>query len=102
MQLHPFTNFENDLRFNGVYSSDNLPNKIKDGTYERNLDEYVDIGTQSIALHANCNTSASSNVVTYFDSFGVKHFLKGIKKIQRQQKHHNRYLQNKSIRLSNR
>ena len=35
--LHPLTNFkiqkyyQNEPRFNGVYSRDNLPNKIKDG-----------------------------------------------------------------------
>ena len=34
--------YENDPRFNGVYSRDNLPNKLKDGTYVRNLDEHKD------------------------------------------------------------
>ena len=39
MPPHPLTNFEimkyykNESRFNGVYSRDNLPNKIKDGEY---------------------------------------------------------------------
>ena len=48
---HPLTNFEiqayyqNEPRFNGVYSRDNLPDKIKDGVYVINLDEYSDIGT---------------------------------------------------------
>ena len=43
-----FTNFEiekyyqNEPRFNGVYSRDNLP-KIKNGAYVINLDEYSDI-----------------------------------------------------------
>ena len=51
------TNFEiqkhykNESRFNGVYSRDNLPNKIKDGTYVINLDEYSDIGTHWVALY---------------------------------------------------
>ena len=42
MLPHPLTNFEiqryyqNESRFNGVYSR----NKIKDGTYVINLDEY--------------------------------------------------------------
>ena len=46
----PLTNFEiqkfykNELRFNGVYSRDNLP-KIKDGVYIINRDKYSDIGT---------------------------------------------------------
>ena len=47
---HPLTNFEiqkyyqNKLRFNGVYSRDNL-SKTKDGVYVITLDEYSDIGT---------------------------------------------------------
>ena len=32
-----------ESRFNGVYSRDNLPNKIKNGAYVINLDEYSDI-----------------------------------------------------------
>ena len=54
---HPLTNFEiikyyeNEFRFNGVYSRDNLPNKIRYGTYVINLDEYSDIGTHCVALY---------------------------------------------------
>ena len=57
MPSHPLTNFEiikyyeNQSRFNGVYSRDNLPNKIKDGACIINLDEYSNIGTYWIALH---------------------------------------------------
>ena len=57
MPPHPLTNLEmqkyyqNDPRFNEVYSRDNLP-KIKDGANVINLDEYSDIETHSIALHA--------------------------------------------------
>ena len=40
-----------ESRFNGVYSRDNLPNKIKDGAYVINLDEYSDISTHWIALY---------------------------------------------------
>ena len=65
--------YENESRFNGVYSRDNLPKKIKDGAYVINLDEYSDIGTHWIALYVK------SNVVTYFDSFGVEHIPKEIK-----------------------
>ena len=60
-------------RFNGVYSRDNLPNKIKDGAYVINLDEYSDIGTHWIALYVK------NNDITYFDSFGVEHIPKEIK-----------------------
>ena len=49
---HPLTNFEiiflnhdNESRFNGVYSRDNLPKTIKNGAYVINLDEYADVGT---------------------------------------------------------
>ena len=78
MPPHPLTNFElqkyyqNQLRFNGVYSRDNL-SKIKDGAYVINLDEHSDIGTNWVAL---CVTNDD---VTYFNSFGVKHIPKEIK-----------------------
>ena len=45
MLPHPLTNFEiqkyyqNEPRFNGVYSRDNLPKKIKDGAYVINLNK---------------------------------------------------------------
>ena len=71
MLPHSLTNFEiqkyyqNESKFNGVYSRDNLPNKIKDGAYVINLDEHSDIGTHWIALY-----------VTLFDSFGVEHIPK--------------------------
>ena len=51
MPSHPLTNFEikdyyeNESRFNGVYSRDNLPKTIKNGAYIINLDEYADVGT---------------------------------------------------------
>ena len=78
MPPHPLTNFEiqkyyqNEPRFNGVYSRDNLP-KIKDGAYVINLDEYSNIGTHWVALYIH------NNDVTYFDSFGVEHIPKEIK-----------------------
>ena len=62
MLPHPLTNFEiqkyyeNETRFTGVYSRNNLPEKIKDGTYVINLDKY-------------------------FDSFGVNMFLKRLKNL---------------------
>ena len=65
---------QNDTRFNGVYSRDNLNDKINDGAYVINLDEYSDIGTHWIALYVNNKT------VTYFDSFGVEHISEEIKK----------------------
>ena len=81
MTTHALTNFEikayyqNEPRFNGVYSRDNLPDKIKDEGYVINLDEYCDTGTHWIALYVNNKT------VTYFDSFGVEYIPKEIKKL---------------------
>ena len=59
MPPHPLTNFEiqkyceNEPRFNGVYSRNNLPKKIKVGAYVINLDEYADVGTHWISLFCN-------------------------------------------------
>ena len=47
---------------------------MKDGPYVINLDEYSDIGTHWIAFYALINN------VTSFDSFGVEHLPKKIKK----------------------
>ena len=55
MLPYPLTNFEiqkyyqNEPRFNGVYSRDNLT-EIKDGAYVINLNEYSDITTHWVAL----------------------------------------------------
>ena len=79
MLPRPLTNFEiqkyykNEPRFNGVNSRDNLPNKIKDGAYVINLDEYSDRGTHWVAVYVK------NNDITYFDSFGVEHILIEIK-----------------------
>ena len=51
MPPHPLTNFEiqkyfeNEPRFIGVLSRDNLTKTINDGAYLINLDEYRDVGT---------------------------------------------------------
>ena len=60
--------YQNEPRFNGVFSQDNLPT-IKDGAYVINLDEHSDIGTHWVALYVN------NNDVTYFDSFCVEHII---------------------------
>ena len=80
MTPHPLTNFEieayyqNESRFNGVYSRDNLSDRIKDGAYVINLEEYSDIANHSIALHVNNKTAK------YFDTFGIEHISKEVKK----------------------
>ena len=47
--------------------------KIKDGAYIINLNEYSDIGTNWVALHVN------NNDVNYFDIFGTEHIPEKIK-----------------------
>ena len=79
MPPHPLTNFEiqkyyqNEPRFNGVFSRNILPKKIKDGAYVISLDEYTDVGTHWMALF--CYKSE----IVYFDSFGVEHIPEEIK-----------------------
>ena len=64
--------YQNGSRSNGVYSRDNLPDKIKDGRYAINLDEYSDIGTYWTVYGLNNN-------VTCFESFEIDHIPKEIK-----------------------
>ena len=37
--------YQNEPRFNEVFSRDNLPNQVKHGAYVISLDEYADTGT---------------------------------------------------------
>ena len=75
MPPHPLTNFEiqkyyqNEPKFNGVYSTHNL-HKIKCGLYIIKLDDYESSGTHWIVWHLNDNN------VMYFDGFGLNIFLK--------------------------
>ena len=89
LPAHPLPNFEiqeyyqNEPRFNGVFSRDNLPNNtIKNGAYVINVDEYHDIGTHWIALYVQStsvyDTYVNNKIVKYFDSFGVEHIPKEI------------------------
>ena len=79
MPPHPLTNFEiqkyqNEPRFNGVFSRNNLPKKIRDRAYIINLNGYTDVGRHWIALFCNKNS------IIYFNSFGVKYIPTEIKK----------------------
>ena len=80
LPFHPLTNIEinkyyaNELKFNGVYSRNNLPNEIKKGAYVINLDEYKNTGTHWVSLFVK------TNKVIYFDSFGIEHISKEIDK----------------------
>ena len=72
MPPHPLSNFElekyyqNEPRFNRVFSRNNLPKIIKDEAYIIKLDEYADVDTHWIALFCN------RNEIVYLDSFGVE------------------------------
>ena len=83
LPFHPLTNIEiseyykNEPRFNGVYSRNNLPNKIKKGAYVINLDEYENTGTHWVSLFVK------TKYTVYFDSFGVEHIPKEINKFIR-------------------
>ena len=76
---HPLTNFkmqkyyQNEPKFNGVYSRNNLPKKIKDEAYVINLDEYADKGIHWIALFCN------RREIVCFDSFGGEYVPEEIK-----------------------
>ena len=78
--FHPLTNIEiseyyaNEPRFNGMYSRNNLPNKIKKGAYIINLDEYENTGTHWVALFVK------PKYTVYFDSFGIEHIPEEINK----------------------
>ena len=61
-----------------MFSRNNLPDynsieKIKDGAYIINLDEYANVGTYWIALFCK------KNEIIYIDSFGVEHIPEEIK-----------------------
>ena len=76
---HPLISFEiqkyyqNEPRFNGVYSRNNLPKKIKYEAFVINLDEYAEVDTHWIPLF--CNRSE----IVYFDCFAVEHVSEEIK-----------------------
>ena len=80
LPFHPLTNIEiseyykNEPRFIGVYSRNDLPNKIKKGAYVINLVEYENTGTHWVSLFVKANK------VIYFDSFGIEHIPKEINK----------------------
>ena len=93
MLPHPLAKFEikkyyqNKHKFNSVYLRNNLP-KIKDRTFVISHYTFKSIGTHWMAFYVNGN-------VTYFESFGVEHMSKEIKKFIGK-KYHNKYLKNTS------
>ena len=83
LAFHPLTNIEineyyiNEPRFNGVYSRNNLPAKIKKGAFVINLDKYENTGTHWVSLFVK------PKYTVYFDSFGIEHIPKEINKFIR-------------------
>ena len=90
MPPHSLTSFEiqkyyqNEPRFNDVFSRNNLHKKTKDRTYVINFDEYANLGTHWITLFCN------KYVIVYFDSFGVEHVPDEIKE----------FIENKNIKAN--
>ena len=83
MQFYITEYFNNEPRFNGVYSKDNLP-RIKDETFFINLNDKQSKGTHWISLFIHKNT------VTYFDSFGIKYIPQDVlSKIKHKSINHN-------------
>ena len=82
MLPYPLTNFEiqkyyeSEPKFNGAYSKNSLP-KINDRTYVINIDEFKSIGTHWKAFYVNGNNATS------FDTIGIDHIPKEIKKFIR-------------------
>ena len=81
MLPHSLTNFEiqkyyqNETRFNGVFSRNNLAEKIKDEAYVINLDEYASIGTHWVALFYK------RNEIVYLIVLLLNMFLKKLKNL---------------------
>ena len=74
MPPHPLTNFEiqkykNEPRFNGAFSRNNLPKKIKDRAYIINLDEYANVGTHWIGLFCKKKTKLFISIVLVLNIF---------------------------------
>ena len=87
---HLLTNFEiqkynkNDSRFNGVFSRNNLPKKIKDGAYIINLDEYANVGAHWIALFCKKKMKLFISIVLALNIFltKLKNLLKNFLEIK--------------------
>ena len=83
MPPHPLTNFEiqkyyqNEPRFNGVCSRNNLPRKIKDAAQVINLDD------MQMQVHTGLLYLKKEVKFVYFDSSGVEHVSKEINKFIR-------------------
>ena len=76
--------YKNEPRFNGVFSKNNLPKKIKDGAYVINLDEYANVGTHWIALFCKKKMKLFISIVLVLNIFlkTLKNLLKNFLEIK--------------------
>ena len=90
MPPHPLTNFEiqkyykNEPRFNGLFSRNNFPKKIKDGAYIINLDEYANVDTHWIASFCKKKMKLFISIVLVLNIFltKLKNLLKNFLEIK--------------------
>ena len=76
--------YQNESRFNGVYSCDNFLDNIRSGAYVVSFDEYADFGTHWIVMDSN------GNKITYLIVLESKTFHKK-SKFHRKIYNHNKY-----------
>ena len=69
--------YQNEPIFNGVFSRNNLPLKIKDGAYVINLDEYADVPEKIEEFIGNKNVKANIFRVQANDSVMCGYFCRG-------------------------
>ena len=90
MPPHTLTNFKiqkyykNEPRFNGVFSRNNFPKKIKDGAYIINLDEYANVDTHWIASFCKKKMKLFLSIVLVLNIFltKLKNLLKNFLEIK--------------------
>ena len=71
-------NYQNEPKFNVIYSIKKLPKLQKDDTYTIKADEYKSVGYHQTVLCVNRNNENASYDASYFNRFGVKHSPKNI------------------------
>ena len=77
--------FQNELKFKGVYSRNNLP-KMKDGEFVTGYNEYKLTRTQQLPLYAD------SNSLKYFGSFGFWSLIHSRRNEKTHRQKNNKYL----------
>ena len=87
IKSHPLTNFEiqkyyrNKPSFNGVFSRNNLPEKIKDGTHVISLDEYA-VKVHTGLLYFVIEMKLFTSIVLVLKFIGNKNIIANIFRVQ--------------------